>query len=101
MSGVLCVCLRVRVGGGWLGARMWHARGEERRRAADGSVALRAAAAAWAARVVAHPPLRRFIQWNDALTSLPAGLFHSSFTVGGHMCVGGDARKRRDGGAWE
>ena len=64
------VRLRVRVGGGWLGACMWHARGEQRRRAADGSVALRAAAAAWAARVVAHPPLRRVISGNAALTSL-------------------------------
>ena len=58
---------------------MWHARGEQRRRAADGSVALRAAAAAWAARVVAHPPLRRYIDSNGALTSLPAGLFGTGF----------------------
>ena len=79
LSGVLCVCLRVWVGGGWLGACMWHARGEQRRRAADGSVALRAAAAAWAARVVAHPPLRRIIRNNDALASLPAGLFGAGF----------------------
>ena len=50
------------------------------------------AAAAWAARVVAHPPLRRHIQYNAALTSLPAGLFASGFSVGENLCVGGGAR---------
>ena len=95
------LCLRVWVGGGWLGACMWHARGEQRRRAADGSVALRVAAAAWAARVAAHPPLPRYIDNNAALTSLPAGLFASGFVVGEHLYVGGGARGRMDGGAWE
>ena len=59
------------------------------------------AATAWAARVVAHPPLRRYIQLNGALTSLPAGLFASGFSVGGHLYVGGGACGRMDGGAWD
>ena len=41
------------------------------------------------------------IKNNSALTSLPAGLFASGFKVELVLCVGGGARGRMDGGAWE